>query len=120
MRADELGIELGELRVGHAEPLGLVAAQVVEGGVRRAHQCVQHAGRLRVLQVQRQALLVAVEGLEEMAVAVGKEMRSDRAAHIAALGRILDLDHLGAEVGQHHAAERAGTVLLDGDDAKAG
>src|SRR5581483_1394484 len=74
--------------------------------------------RAGVLEVQRHALLVAVEGLEEVAVAVAEEVRPNRAADVAALGRVLDLDHLGAEVGEQHAAERAGTVLLDRDDAQ--
>src|SRR5262249_21663616 len=115
---DQPGVELRELRIGDAEALGLVAAQVVERGVGRAYQRVQHALRARMLQVQRQALLVAVEGLEEMAVTVGEEVWADRAGDVAALPRVLDLDALGAEVGQHHAAERAGAVLLDGDDAQ--
>ena len=55
-----------------------------------------------------------------MAVAVGEEMRADGAADVAALGRVLDLDHLGAEIAQHHAAERPGPVLFDGNDAQAG
>ena len=49
-----------------------------------------------------------------------KKCGPDRAADIAALGRVLDLDHLGAEIAQQHAAERAGSVLLDGDDAQTG
>ena len=47
-------------------------------------------------------------------------MRPDRAAHVAALVRVLDLDHLGAEVGELHGAERPGAVLLDREDAHAG
>ena len=120
MRADDPGVDLAELRVGESELLRLVAAQVVEGRIRRAHEPVQNLFCPRVLEVERDALLVAVEGLEEVAVAVGEEMRTDRAADIAALGRVLDLDHLGAEVAQHHAAERPGSVLFDGNDAQAG
>ena len=40
-------------------------------------------------------------------------------ADVAALGRVLDLDDLGAEVGQEHGAERPGAVLLDRQDAHA-
>ena len=72
MRADDLGIDLLQLRVGEAELLRLVAAQVVEGRIGRAHQRGAARLRLRVLQVEREALLVAVEGLEEVAVAVGE------------------------------------------------
>ena len=41
----------------------------------------------------------------------------DVAADVAAGGRVLDLDHLGAEVGELERAPGTGAELLDGDDA---
>src|ERR1043165_1027113 len=120
MRADDLRIDALQRVVGDAQPLGLIATQIVEPRIGRAHQLVEYAARLRVLQVEREAALVAVERLEEMAVARPEVVRADRAADVAALRRVLDLDHLGAEVAQQHAAERPSPVLLDRDDADAG
>ena len=47
-------------------------------------------------------------------------VRRHVARDVAADRGILDLDHLGAEVGELHRPERAGTVLLDRDDADIG
>src|SRR5262247_2505620 len=73
-----------------------------------------------MLEIERQALLVPVEGLEELAVFVPEEMRADVATDVAAVLVILDLDHLGAEVGEVRGAERPCAVLLDGEHAQAG
>jgi hypothetical protein len=48
----------------------------------------------------------------EVAVAGREEVRSDGAADIAAVRRILDLDDFGAEVGEMLCAERPRAVLL--------
>ena len=66
-------------------------------------------------EIERDAALVVAERLEEervLALLVGRHV----AAHVAATARILDLDHVGPEVGEMHAAPRAGAVLLDRDD----
>ena len=47
-------------------------------------------------------------------------MGRDVAADVAGRLGILDLDDLGAEVGEVHTAERPGAVLLDGDDPHVG
>src|SRR5262245_17088676 len=73
-----------------------------------------------MLEIERQALLVPVEGLEELAVFVAEEMRADVATDVAAVLVVLDLDHLGAEVGEVRGAERPRAVLLDGEHAQAG
>ena len=49
-----------------------------------------------------------------------EKIRTDAAAHVAAVGRVLDLDDLGAEIGELHRAVRARAILLDGDDAHSG
>jgi hypothetical protein len=100
-------------RVGDAELLRQVAAQVVQHRVRLRDQALEHPHPVRVLQIERDAALVPVERLVEVAVALAEEVRPDRAAHVAALRRVLHLDHLGAQVAQQHGAERAGPVLLD-------
>src|SRR3546814_10340737 len=42
------------------------------------------------------------------------------AAHVAGFGDVLDLDDLGAQVGELQRAERAGAILFHRDDADAG
>src|SRR5262247_1098716 len=73
-----------------------------------------------MLEIERQALLVPVEGLEELAVRVAEEMGADVATDVAAVLVVLDLDHLGAEIGEVGGAERPRAVLLDGEHAQAG
>ena len=53
-----------------------------------------------MLHIKRDTALVAVERLEEVTVARPKEVWPDGAPDVATLGRVLDLDDLGAEVGQ--------------------
>ena len=98
--------------VGQAQLFRHVAAHVAGERIGRADQIVQDGPRLRLGQVQRQAFLVAVEAVEELAVAGREEVRADGAGHVAAVARVFDLDDLGALVGQEHGAERPGPVLL--------
>ena len=102
--------------VGQAEPRRLVAAQVRVDDVRDAHEVLEDAARVRVAQVERDAPLVAVEGLEEERVLALLERRHV-AADVAAGRRVLDLDHLGAEVGELERPPRPGAELLDREHA---
>ena len=61
--------------------------------------------------------LRAVEGLQELAVVLAKEIGAERAGDVAADGGGLDFDHLGAEFGQQLRAVGSGGVLLHRDDA---
>ena len=119
MRAHDARVDLAQRIVGQAERGGLVAAQVVEQPVRAAREVAQHRAPAVAAQVERDRALVAVEGLEELAVARAEEVRADVAPDVAALAQVLDLDHLGAEIGEVDAARRAGAVLLDREDAQA-
>ena len=55
--------------------------------------------------------------MEEERVAVSREMWANLPADVATLGRVLDLDDLGAEIGQQHGPERTCAILFDGNDA---
>src|SRR5581483_2274045 len=67
-------------------------------------------------EVETDGTLVAVEALEEeRGIAFG--IRRNPACGVAAVARVLDLDDVGAEVGQLHRRERACPVLLEGDNA---
>jgi hypothetical protein len=53
--------------------------------------------------------------LREQRVVIGGVWRYG-AADVAVLGWVLDLDDVGAEIGEVQGAEGAGAVLLDGQD----
>src|SRR3970040_1948957 len=108
MDADDAWIHLLQLGVGEAELRRQVAAQVVELALGAAREVAQHRARLGLRQVERDRALVAVEGLEELAVAGAEEMRPDVAADVAAFAQVLHLDYLGAEVGKGDRPPRAG------------
>ncbi|MNC93420.1 hypothetical protein D3C83_100470 [compost metagenome] len=57
--------------------------------------------------------------MKELAVFGREEMRADRARHVAAVGRILDLDDFRAEIREIKCAEWPGPVLLDREHAHA-
>ena len=75
----------------------------------------QHIGRLdeprqglrafRRLQIERHALLAAIEREVEAPPAVNVRRPG---ARVVAVLRLFDLQHLGAHVAQHHGAERTG------------
>src|SRR5690606_13197574 len=119
VRAHDARIEFLQRVVGEPQPCGQVSPQVVEHGVRPGHEPLEHAHAFGLLQVEREAALVAVEGMEEMAVVRAEEVGAYVAAYVAPFRRILDLDHLGTEVCQVGRAERAGPILFHCEDAHA-
>src|SRR5687768_16581396 len=119
MRAHDARIDVTQRVVGEPEHRRLVAAQVVEHAVGAAREIAEYGAPAVAAQVERDRTLVAIEGLEELAVARAEEVGSDVAPHVAAFAQVLHLDHLGAEDGQVHGAGRAGAVLLDREDAQA-
>src|SRR5688572_783903 len=112
-------VDVAQRFIRQAKLLRQVAPQVVEHALGGAREVAEHGAALRMLQVERDGALVPVEGLEELAVAPGEEMRTDLAAHVAALAQVLHLDHLGAEVGEVEGARRPGAVLLHREHADA-
>ena len=115
MDADDARVGIPQALVIEAQGGGQIAAEVVGDGIGAGCQALQDFATAGVLQVQREAALVAAEGLEKEAVAplgIGQDV----AAHLAAGAVVLDLDHVGAEIGQIHGAERRRAVLLDRED----
>ena len=84
------------------------------------HERVEHAAPSGCLRSSVRLFLLRLKAWKKWLSPRAEEMRPDRAADVAAVRRVLDLDDLGAEVGEQHGAERAGAVLLDGEDAQAG
>ena len=54
-----------------------------------------------------------------MTIARLEEIGTNRASHITVIGGVLDLDHLGTQIGEVLGAERPCPVLLDRNDANA-
>src|SRR5262249_58295033 len=86
---------------------GGVLEQVRKGGL---------SGRL--LEVQRQAPLVAVEREVEEAVGVGAVL--EHVAGWIALARLLHLDHVSAQPREHLAARRTRLIVGEIDDPDTG
>src|SRR5581483_6136539 len=81
--AHDARVDVPERVVGEAETRRLVAAQVRVDDVHRAHEVLEDRAGVRVAQVERDRLLVAIEGLEEERALALLERR-DIAADVAA------------------------------------
>src|SRR4029077_14048485 len=109
-----------ERRVVEAELRGKVAAEVVVNRVDAPDQPVEEAAPLRRAEVQGEAPRAAVEGLEVEAVVRRRVVEGrDAARLVAARRRVLDLDHLRAEIGEEGHRIRTGAELREGEDAHA-
>ena len=108
------GLQIGEAEA-HARERA--RAQVVDQHVAFGHQPPEHFLAGVGAKVQRDALLVAVVSHEtrRLALSITLGKRRHGAARIAAAGA-LDLDDLGAGVGQEQGAIGAGHVLVGTDD----
>jgi hypothetical protein len=97
--------------VDHARP------QVLDQNVRRVSQPMQLGDVVGRFQVEHDRALVAVLAVEiERGHAIRPERRAPDARIVAALG-LLDLENVGAHVGQQHAGQRPGQRLAHLDDA---
>ena len=80
-------------------------------------EAIDDAPAFGLLEVERDALLVAIRA-EEVGALAADERRSPRACLIAVAGP-LDLDDAGAHVGQHHRAVGAGQYSRQIEDGEA-
>jgi hypothetical protein len=110
---DEARIQLAERVVVEPQLLHGAGLEVLADDVGGGDEAQRGLHALGLLQVERDALLVAVEGREEA------RARAEQAARVVALDG-LDLDDLGAEVGQQQAAGRTHDHVGELDDADAG
>ena len=89
-----------------SQPIHHPGPEVLDHHVRRGHQPVRGGAAGGALQVQLHDLLAAVE-----------YRSSGRGAR--GLPGAVDLDHLGALVGEQHAGQRSGEVVAKVDHANA-
>ena len=94
---------------------GDVAAQVGVDGVGDPHQVLEHPPAGRGGRSSERLRLFRLNVSKNRLSSPSLNGR-DVAADVAAGARVLDLDDLGAEVGQVQAAVGAGAVLLEGED----
>ena len=117
VRTDDLRVPALEVCVGQTEFFRHISAQVRTHGIGRLDQLVEHRPGLRPTEIQRKAFLVTVQRMVEKAVMWIEKMRPNTARHITTIVRVLDLDHLCAEISQKHRPERASAILFNGNDS---
>ncbi len=115
---DRPRIELLDRVVAEPEPVHDTGAEVLGHDIGLLDQTAGNLLALRALQIDDGAALVAVEQQEKEAVDIRIVAVPQPARPVAAL-RVLDLDHIGAEPGQHLGAGRARLVVREIDDANA-
>ena len=106
----------GQARVVQAELLGEAGPEVREDDVGAGQQPLDHRAGAGVAQVEWQRVLAAV-ARDEVARLAGRQRRqvADRIA-----SERLDLDHVGAALGQELRAERDGDELAELHDLESG
>ena len=103
---DDARIALARGLVVQAQAHQRAGAVVLEHDVGALHHAQEGLLALRVLQVEHHALLVAMQAGEIIRFPAGQG-RAPGARDVAQSGG-LDLDHLGAEIGEHGRTKRAG------------
>ena len=104
-RVDQAGVGLREAVVVDAQALDHAGPEVLHHDVGAGGQLQERLLAARVLQVERHAALVAVEHREAVGLVV--DLRVEAARGVA-VGEALDLDHVGAQIPEHHRAVGAG------------
>ena len=103
---DEPRVDLVELLVPDADPIGGADPEVLNQGIGLADQVVHHGQALRLLQVDHHAALVAVEREEGGHLSRGGDvLEAMSPVELAGPGR-LDLQDIGAQIPQAQAGER--------------
>ena len=118
---DQARVELGQAFVGQSQALHGAGAEILHQHIGLLDQAADDGLAGCGLQIDGNALLVAVDALvvaAEMTRLVVGEVRRGAAGQIAA-GRF-HLDHLGTLVGKQHGAERSGEHLREIDHAQSG
>ena len=102
---DEPGPKGPEVLVSEAQPLDRARTEVLDDHVAASCERQRRLAVGGVLEIERDASLAAIDSYEVGRVRA-RERRPPPAGLIAGAG-LLDLDHLGPQIGQHHRAVRA-------------
>ncbi len=111
------GVELLDRFVVEAEALDRAGRHVFDRDIGLLQHFLDDVEPLGRFQIDRQRLLVDVELVEVPGIVVG--LAGAQPAAGIAPSRVLDLDHLGAEPGQHLGRGRARLELGEIDDLDA-
>ena len=104
---DQPRMPRAQRRVIEAELRQRSRTEVLDDHVALRDQPLEQARALRVLEVERDAFLVAVDA-QEIARSRPRGTAGPHAARVVALARLLDLDHARAHVGEQHRAVGTG------------
>ncbi len=96
----------GHVAISQADRIQRAGAEVLDQHIGERDEAIERRASVRLLEVEGDALLVAIDAQEIRALAI-EEGRPPRACVVAA-DRVLDLDHAGSHVGGEHRAVRAG------------
>src|SRR5947208_13102772 len=110
---DEARVDSRQLLVAEPEPVHHAGAVILDEDVRVGNEAAQDVGARLLLQVDDEALLVAVDAEEIVALARDKGRKMPR---LVAEPRRLDLQHLGAEIAETLRAKRPGQDAGQVDD----
>src|SRR4029079_11534569 len=114
---DDAGMRRRERVIPEPEALHRAGSEVLDDHVGARDERVEDSPRARVLQIERDALLVAVDA-EEIGAFAANEWRAPGAG-IVAPPRLLDLDHPRPEIGQLHRAVGPGEDSREVEDRQA-
>ena len=115
---DQPRLRLAEVVEPQPEPLHQSRPEVLDHDVGRGDEPSDEGHAFGRAQIGRHRALVAVQR-EEVGGVVPGERRSP-VPRVVALARALDLDHVRAQVGEDHGAQRAGQDAGEVDDPHAG
>ena len=115
---DEARIACFERRLADAERLRQAGAKVVDQHICALDQRQEAGERRFVLEVHHCRALVAIEDMEGERMALAVLLDEPEPGVVAA--RLLDLDDVGAEVGEDRPGEGTGDILADLDYGEAG
>jgi len=118
-RIDQTRVALLQLVGSQAEAIEHGGQEVGQEDVGLVDETQQRGSTTRGLQVKRDALLVAVRELERVVDGTAADAGQDEAAIAVATDRVLDLDDLGAPVGEQRTGHRNEDPLRELDDANA-
>jgi hypothetical protein len=118
---DDAGVDLAHRLVADAEAVEDTGAKRLEHDVGFAHRAQERLAPHVALEVQANRALAAVQRQEERGLRRVLDAVVERrpGAQVVAHSRVLDLDHVGAEVGEQQRAEAAGEQAAEVEDADA-
>jgi hypothetical protein len=107
--------------VADAEPVEHARAEGLQHDVVLAHEAEQHVASLRLLEIEPDRALVAVQREKErgLRALVGALVKGWRPPDVVAAAGVLDLEHVGAVVGEQQRAEAPGQQAAEIENADA-